>query len=167
MMVLKLRGLQLAAQFLIAAALMPAEPAAAQASQPSAEPGDQPLNIRSRDIKWEKAIPELGQASPEISILHTNPQTRAAELMIRVPKDFHVLPHWHSANETHTILTGTFIVQHEGGSREELGPGSFNYIPRGTVHQAWTKPEEGALPFITVDGAWDINWTKGPPAAGE
>ncbi len=87
--------------------------------------------------------------------------------MIRVPKDFHVLPHWHSANETHTILTGTFIVQHEGGSREELGPGSFNYIPRGTVHQAWTKPEEGALPFITVDGAWDINWTKGPPAAGE
>jgi quercetin dioxygenase-like cupin family protein len=66
------------------------------------------------------------------------------------------------ANETHTIIRGAFILQPDNGDRKELGPGSFNYIPRKMVHQAWTKPDEGALLFITVDGAWDINWVETP-----
>jgi hypothetical protein len=57
--------------------------------------------------------------------------------------------------------------QHGDGSRDELGSGSFNYIPRRMVHQAWTKPDEGALLFITVDGKWDINWVDGPPVASK
>jgi quercetin dioxygenase-like cupin family protein len=100
--------------------------------------------VKFQDIKWQKAIPELGEGSPEIVILHVNPETRATQLMIRVPKDFHVPPHWHSANETHTIINGAFIVQAGDGGREELGPGSFNYVPRGMVHQ-------------------DVNWVDGPP----
>jgi hypothetical protein len=32
------------------------------------------------------------------------------------------------------------------------------------VHQAWTKPDEGALLAVTVDGAWDINWVDGSGA---
>ena len=92
-----------------------------------------------------------------------DPNTQATKLMIRVPEDFHVPKHWHTANETHTIVSGTFIMQHEGGQREELGPGSFNYVPSKAVHQAWTKPGEGTLLFITVDGAWDVNWVEGPP----
>jgi hypothetical protein len=35
------------------------------------------------------------------------------------------------------------------------------------VHQAWTKPDEGALLFITVDGEWDINWMDGRPVASK
>ncbi len=57
------------------------------------------------------------------------------------------------------------IMQHEGGQWEELGPGSFNYVPSKAVHQAWTKPDEGTLLFITVDGPWDVNWVDGPPQA--
>jgi hypothetical protein len=44
------------------------------------------------------------------------------------------------------------------GQRAELGPGSFNYMPSKMVHQAWTKADEGTLLFITVDGAWDVNF---------
>jgi hypothetical protein len=58
-----------------------------------------------------------------------------------------------------------FIVQHGDDNREELGPGPFNYMPQKTVHQGWTKPDEGALLFITVDGAWDINWVDSSPTA--
>jgi quercetin dioxygenase-like cupin family protein len=147
------------------AALISASPASAQLSPGPSDPAGQPLNIKPEDIKWEQIMPELGVGSPEIAFLHIDPSSRAAQLMIRVPKNFHVPPHWHSANETHTILSGVFIVQAGDGGREELGSGSFNYIPRGMVHQAWTKPDEGALLFITVDGPWDINWTEGPPAA--
>ena len=76
---------------------------------------------------------------------------------------FHVAKHWHTANETHTIVSGTFLMEHDG-ERVALGPGSFNYMPSRMVHEAWTRPTEGVLLFITVDGAWDVNWVEGPPA---
>jgi quercetin dioxygenase-like cupin family protein len=79
-----------------------------------------------------------------------------------VPRDFHVSKHWHTANETHTIVSGTFVMD-SAGKRIELGPGSFNFMPAKMVHEAWTKPNEGTVLFITVDGAWDVNFVEGPP----
>jgi quercetin dioxygenase-like cupin family protein len=102
-------------------------------AQPASQPGhspDQAIYLKSEDMKWEKIIPELGDKSPEIIILHVDPNTKATKLMIRTPKDFYVPKHWHTANETHTVISGTFIMQHEPGQRHELGPGSFNYVPR-------------------------------------
>jgi quercetin dioxygenase-like cupin family protein len=82
--------------------------------------------------------------------------------MIHVPKSFHVSAHWHSANETHTIVKGTFIME-SGGMRDTLRAGGFNYTPARMIHQAWTPPNEDALLFITVDGAWDVNFVNEPP----
>ena len=146
--------------------MLTASQGAAQVStqQPGAS-HDPAIYLKFQDITWDKIVPELGDRSPEIAILHVDPNTQATKLMIRVPKDFHVPKHWHTANETHTIVSGTFIMQHEGGQREELGPGSFNHVPSKAVHQAWTKPEDGTLLFITVDGAWDVNWVDSPPQA--
>jgi quercetin dioxygenase-like cupin family protein len=128
-------------------------------------PADHQLNLKFQDVEWKKIIPELGAGSPEISILRVDPKSQATQLMIRVPKNFHVPRHWHSANETHTVISGTFIVEHGDGKREELGPGSFNYVPSKTIHQAWTKSDEGSLLFITVDAAWHVNWVDAPPMA--
>ena len=129
---------------------------------PKAAPATHHLNVAAEDMKWQRIFPDAGERSAEIAILHTNPTTQATELMIRVPKNAHVPKHWHTANETHTILSGTFIVECEG-KRQALGPGSFNYIPSKMQHEAWTTSGEGTLLFITVDGAWDINWVNGPP----
>ena len=96
--------------------------------------------------------------------MHIDPQTHATELMIRVPPNFHVPRHWHSANETHTVVSGTFIMEHDG-KKISLGPGSFNYVPKKMIHQGWTKADEGTVLFITVDSAWDVNWVDGPPTA--
>jgi mannose-6-phosphate isomerase-like protein (cupin superfamily) len=137
----------------------------AQTSPPHPSRHANAIYRKSQDIKWDRIIPELGENSPEIVILHVDPITQATKLMIRVPKNFHVPKHWHTANETHTILSGTFIMEHIDGERHELGPGSFNYVPAKAVHQAWTRPDEGTVLFITVDGAWDVNWVEGPPKA--
>ena len=126
------------------------------------EPAMHPLNVAFKDVKWQKMVPELGERSSDIAILRVDSNTHATQLMIRVPNNFHVPRHWHSANETHTIVSGTFIIECEG-QRAELGPGSFNYVPRKMPHEAWTKPDVGALLFITVDSAWDVNWVNGPP----
>jgi quercetin dioxygenase-like cupin family protein len=120
------------------------------------------LNINLSDLKWNRMFPELGEKSSEISILHENPNTHATQLLIRVPKDFHVPMHWHSANETHTVIEGTFVMECEG-KRVALNAGGFNYMPAHMRHEAWTTPAQGALLFITVDSAWDINWVKGAP----
>jgi mannose-6-phosphate isomerase-like protein (cupin superfamily) len=123
---------------------------------------DHTMSVRFEDLKWNKIVPELGDKSPEIAILRVDPKTQATHLMIRVPRNFHVPKHWHTANETHTIVKGTFIMECEG-KRTTLGQGSWNYVSSKMAHEAWTKPDEGALLFITVDSAWDINWSAGPP----
>ncbi|MDQ6892632.1 MAG: cupin domain-containing protein [Acidobacteriota bacterium] len=135
--------------------------AAEDPARPAGDAGHA-MNVPFKDLKWQKIVPELGERSAEITILRVDPVTQATQLMIRVPKNTHVPKHWHSANETHTIMNGTFIIECEG-KRAELASGSFNYVPSKMPHEAWTKPQEGALLFITVDGAWDIQWVGGPP----
>jgi mannose-6-phosphate isomerase-like protein (cupin superfamily) len=124
----------------------------------------QPIFSTYKDFKWNKILPDLGDNSPEICILHVDPKTQATKLMIRTPKAIHVRKHWHSANETHTIIKGTAAFECDG-KRLELGPGSFNYMPSKMVHEAWLP--KGSLTFITVDGAWDVNWVEGQPTAAD
>ena len=120
------------------------------------------MNINLSDLKWNRMFPEMGAKSSEIAILHEDPNTHATQLLIRVPKDFHVPMHWHSANETHTVIEGTFVMECEG-NRVALNAGGFNYMPASMRHEAWTTPTKGVLLFITVDSAWDVNWVNGVP----
>jgi AraC-like ligand binding domain len=127
-------------------------------------PADMPQALfrNYQDFKWNRILPDLGENSPEICILGVDPKTQATKLMIRAPKAIHVRKHWHSANETHTVILGVQVYACEG-KRIEQGPGSFNYMPAKMVHEAWLPA--GSLVFITVDGAWDVNWVEGPPTA--
>lgn len=120
------------------------------------------LVLNQADLKWNRMFPELEEKSAEISILHQDPTTHATQLLIRVPKNCHVPKHWHSANETHTVLEGTFVMECEG-KRAALTAGGFNYMPARMHHEAWTTPGQGALLFITVDSGWDVNWVNGVP----
>jgi quercetin dioxygenase-like cupin family protein len=121
-------------------------------------------HARLDDLEWQIMVPELGADGPQAAILRVDPKTQATQLLIRMPKAMHVPVHWHSANETHTVIKGTMVFEH-GGQPHELGPGGFNYIPARTPHQAWASDD--ALVFITVDGAWDGNWVAGPPAKAD
>lgn len=124
----------------------------------------QAMGARYEDVQWQTIVPELGADSPQISILRVDSVTQATQLLIRVPKQIHVPIHWHSANETHTVIRGNWTFEHEG-IRDQLGPGGFNYIPAKMRHQAWASSD--ALVFITVDSAWDVNWVSGPPTKAD
>src|SRR5438105_8554202 len=116
------------------------------------------------DLKWEKILPDLGADSPEICFLHVDPKTHAASLLIRTPRAIHVRKHWHTANESHTMIKGTAALACDG-KRFELQPGGFNFMPAKMVHEAWLPAD--SLTFITVDSAWDINWVEGAPTAAD
>ena len=116
------------------------------------------------ELKWDKIVPELGAKSPEIAILRVDPSTQATQLMIRTPAAIHVRKHWHTANETHTIIRGSAVFECDG-KRAELGPGGFNFMPAKMVHEGWLPAD--SLTFITVDRAWDVNWVEGAPTAAD
>ncbi len=129
-----------------------------------AVPADTPIFTQFSGVQWTRMLPELGDASPEIAILHEDAKTHATQLLIRAPKALHVRKHWHSANETHLIVTGTAAFACNG-KKAEFGPGGFNYMPARMVHEAWVSA--GSVTFITVDGPWDVNWVDGAPSAAD
>jgi hypothetical protein len=80
-------------------------PAAAQTPlPPSHDRFRQDLYENLKDLKWEKLLPELGDASPEITYLHKDPKTGGEQLMIRSGPNY-APRRWHKANETHIALT--------------------------------------------------------------
>lgn len=145
-----------------------AEPSATAGATVASTPGDanaeEPIFKKLSDLKWDKILPDLGESSPEICVLRVDPKTQATQLLIRTPKAIHVRKHWHTANETHTMINGTATLACDG-KRAEIGPGGFNYMPAKMVHEGWLPA--GSLTFITVDAAWDINWVEGPPTAAD
>ncbi|HEY3177085.1 MAG TPA: AraC family ligand binding domain-containing protein [Candidatus Polarisedimenticolia bacterium] len=138
--------------------------AGAPFAQEQAAGAAQPMFVKPQDVTWGRILPDLGEASPEIAILRVDPKTQATQLLIRTPKGIHVRKHWHSANETHTMIVGTATFAC-GDERMEVGPGGFNFMPAKMVHEAWLPA--GSLTFITVDGAWDVNWVEGPPTTAD
>ena len=111
--------------------------------------------VKPDDMKWEPL-----EGGFEISILYTNPTTQATYLVIRGPGNQHIARHWHSSNESITVLKGTFTVAHDGNEdKTVLTPGGFVYMPAKMIHEAWTG-DEGATYFITVDGKWDVTFVK-------
>ena len=117
-----------------------------------------------KDLKWEKLIPDLGENSPELCTLHVDPKTKAAKMLIRCPKAIGARKHWHSANETHMVISGQVTYECDG-KRVQLGQGSFNYIPSKMVHEAWSSA--GSLVFVTVDGPWDLHHVDGAPTVAD
>jgi quercetin dioxygenase-like cupin family protein len=111
--------------------------------------------VQPDEMKWESL-----EGGFEITILYTNPVTQATYLVIRGPGNQHVPRHWHSSNESITVLKGTFVVAHDGSEdKTELKAGGFAYMPAKMIHEAWTG-NAGATYFITVDGKWDVNFVK-------
>src|SRR3984885_4179492 len=114
-------------------------PLSVLAQTPSHDAAARAAFLNLKDLKWEKTNPELGDRSPEISILHESSQE--TELFLRGPKNFHVPRHWHSANETITMIHGTFILKHDvSQERVKLNqPRSFSRMPlmifRGPINE--------------------------------
>ena len=126
-----------------------------------------PVFVNLQDVRWEKFSPDQPDSDlSRIAFLRVDPKTQATQLLIKLPPDYYVPKHWHSANETHTILKGLWVFEHSGSDgnphRVAQGPGSFNYLPARMIHRAWTRPGEEALVFISVDGKWDVTFVDDP-----
>jgi quercetin dioxygenase-like cupin family protein len=125
----------------------------------SASTEQEPITVNQSEVEWQPMAPEMGKYSPMRTVLHEHPVTHSIQFLIRMPPNFHVPAHFHSANETHTVIEGMFIIA-VNGKKVELLPGGFNYTPAHMMHEAWTSPKQGALIFVTIDGPYDILQAK-------
>src|SRR5438132_14136604 len=85
----------------------------AQTTEPTSATSDGPIFKNLSDLKWDKIIPELGENSPEICFLRVDPKTHPTSLLIRTSKAIHIRKHSHTANESHTMISGKAILASE------------------------------------------------------
>src|SRR5213592_4278726 len=93
----------------------------AQTTEPTSGMSDGPIFKNLADLKWDRILPELGESSPEICFLRVDPKTHAASLLIRTSKAIHIRKHWHTANESHTMISGKAVLACEGKRQVEPG----------------------------------------------
>jgi mannose-6-phosphate isomerase-like protein (cupin superfamily) len=113
-------------------------------------------------LEWRPILPARGAGSPKLAVVRHEPDTGATAMLIWTPPDFHVPWHWHSGNEKHMLVSGVFIMECDG-QLVTMSPGTYNYLPARTIHQAWTPPDSDCLLFTDVDKAWDIHWVDESP----
>ncbi len=112
-------------------ALAAAQPAGAQEAKHPSEPAvthvqtaSPPLFMELKDVKWERLTGPNGECPTDLAVLRVDPKTQATYILIRNPAGCYVPRHWHTANETITGISGTFIMECEG-EVGEVSSGSF------------------------------------------
>jgi len=113
------------------------------------------------ELKWNKIIPDLAtalQRSPSCTSI-LKPMHQAP---IRSPKALHVRKHWHSANETHTIILARPPLRVMANASSRVPARSIIFRP-GWCTKRGFRPEGWRSSLST--GAWDVNWVEGAPTA--
>src|SRR5438046_7023162 len=105
----------------------------AQTTEPTSAMSDGPIFKNLADLKWDRILPELRESSPEICFLRVDPKTHAASLLIRTSKAIHIRKHWHTANESHTMISGKAVLACEGKRQVEPGRTQLPARQNGSV----------------------------------
>src|SRR6266545_3016402 len=79
---------RMARVLLVAAALAPSRFCMAAEATDKTE-SDLPLFQEMSHAQWYRMLPDLGDASPQIAILHVDPKSHRTELLIRSPRALH------------------------------------------------------------------------------
>ena len=116
--------------------------------------------MQTSDLQWEpgpEALPPGGQAV----VLSGNPAQPGPFIMrFKAPAGYKIPPHWHSATEEITVLSGSLNLGMgdtlDQSTSQALGPGGFASMPAGMHHFAWTR--EPTTIQVSGLGSFDIHY---------
>ena len=113
----------------------------------------------AKDVKWE---PSPGMAPGILTVLqYGDPAVGPYIILLKFPAGTFNPPHWHTADEVVTILSGS-IITGEGETVDEargkaVGPGGYFLIPGKTAH--WGKVPQGDIVLTRLgNGPRDIHY---------
>jgi quercetin dioxygenase-like cupin family protein len=119
------------------------------------------LMVAPADLKWAD-VPSL-PAGAKIAVIE-GPMNEAKPftMRLRLPADYQVPAHFHSAIEHVTVISGTFNMgtgdKLDTKATRALEPGSVAIMQPGTRHFAWTK-EETVVQVHGV-GPWTVTYVN-------
>lgn len=139
-------------------------PAALRAQQPAATGnGGTVIVAHAAEIAWKDGPPSLPRGA-QFAVLEGDPgKAEPLTFRLKLPANYRIPPHWHTALEHVTVLQGTLNVAmgdqatYTGGTA--LKAGSFGVIPVKMVHRAWTGAEETVIQLHTI-GPWTITYVN-------
>jgi quercetin dioxygenase-like cupin family protein len=120
-------------------------------------PGNQPMKIvQAKDVPWEQAP---GMVKGVMTVLqYGDPAKGPYIILLKFPKDLPNPPHYHSADEAVTILSGTMITGQgktvDPAAGKVVNAGGYFIIPGHTPH--WGRATEDVVLTRLGNGPRDI-----------
>ena len=88
-----------------------------------------------------------------------NPMTEASVLLLHFRAGCHVPWHWHTAEETLLVVSGTLRAEMKGGAKPMfLHGGDYALMPSHNIHQATCVGTVPCSLFLHSSGAFDIHY---------
>jgi quercetin dioxygenase-like cupin family protein len=122
-----------------------------------------PRVLAAEDIEWveDPQLPGVRSA-----VLWGDPNSgKEHALLRRFPAGYAPPPHSHPSTESVVMIAGHIVVEHEGGERRVLGPGSYSQIPANMVHAVRCTAEAECIFLLRSPGLFTIKFVEGQPPA--
>ena len=119
------------------------------------------LMVMPTDMKWAD-VPSLPPGAKIAVIQGPMNEAKPFTVRLRMPANYQIPAHFHSAIEHVTVISGTFNLgmgdKLDTSATKPLGPGSLAIMEPGTRHFAWTK-EETIIQLHGV-GPWTVTYVN-------
>jgi hypothetical protein len=118
--------------------------------------------ITPEDINWSAAPPSM-PAGAKIAVLQGDPGKPGPFVMrLMVPAGYKIPPHWHTQDESLTVISGTFHFgtgdKLEASTSHALTPGSFHFLSGKDHH--YLVADSQAVIQINGSGPFDVTYVK-------
>lgn len=100
----------------------------------------------------------------DVHVVSGDPRTGPFEIFLRLQPGVTVPMHFHSSAESAIGIQGRLSMRHQDGTRNEIGPGTYMFIPWRMPHEP-TCPAGGpvCITYFSFDRAFDTTWVGAPP----
>lgn len=114
------------------------------------------------EVKWQEGLPSLPKGA-KFAVLEGDPKMEGLFTMrLWLPDGFSIQPHFHSAVEHVTVVSGTFNVgmgeKFDKAATKEMPVGAFGHWPAGMRHFAWAKGD--TVLQLHGMGPWTITYVN-------
>ena len=120
------------------------------------------VSINPKDIKWGAAPPSMPKGA-KIAVLQGDP-SKPGPFVIRlmVPTGYKIPPHWHTQDESLTVISGTFYFgtsdKVETSMAHTLTAGGFQFLSGKDHHYLVAKSQ--AVIQVNGNGPFDITYVS-------
>ena len=100
----------------------------------------------------------------DLSVVYGDPSAGAFEMYFRLQPGVRVPMHFHTSAERSVGIQGTITMEYQDGSKADISPGNYMFIPSKMPHAA-TCPAAGpvCIAYFYFDQAFDVTWVEDPP----